>query len=117
MGDAETHITQQDIQELREEIEQLESQVFGNGLQALVEANTRVLEANAKIMQRLVVVIDGDEDLDVAGLRDRVKHVEAATESYERDRDRIKWVTVGLGASSLGQIGLLAGIVSKLFGA
>jgi len=117
MSEEDTHITQADIQELHEEIDRLKVQVFGNGLQALVEANTCVLEANAEIMGRMIVVIDGDEDLDVAGLRDRVKHVEDDTKSYKRDRDRIKWVTVGLGFSSLGQFGLLAGIVSKLFGA
>lgn len=78
----------------------------------LIELGEKVDNVADKL-DRLDVVVRGDEAYNTMGLVSEVRDLRARVAALERFRDRAIWTSIGLGAASGGALSL---IVKTLFG-
>lgn len=102
-------------------VENLRREVFNDGLQGQIEALRQTLaivqaatEENGQKLNQLLLLIRGDESLDVPGLLKRMREAERVNQCYLNDRNSIRWLTVGLAAALVGNGGLLVAILRAL---
>lgn len=90
------------------DIEEMRASLFENGLMSQVSQI-------GKDTTRLIDVLDGNEKLDIEGLRPRMRKVENGMKTLLADRQRVKWIAVGLGLSGLANVGLAAAAIKAVF--
>lgn len=67
-------------------------------------------------VERLIVLIDGDERMDVNGLRERLEKVESRTVEIINQRNMLKWILIGMGLTGLTNAGALITVLIKVLG-
>lgn len=75
------------------------------------------LNALRRDMDRMIMLIDGSEDMDIDGLRPRTERTEATIEEAKKYKWILYGIAIGLGVTSLGSIGTLLTVLSKAAGA
>jgi hypothetical protein len=77
-------------------------------------------KANAEAIARLTMIIDGDPDSDLLGLRQRVKLVEMAINVLQEDKKQttatLKGMMIGLGLTGATGVGTFITLLMQLLG-
>jgi len=74
------------------------------------------MDALRRDVDRIIILVDGNDDLDIEGLRQRMDRIEAVAVQIGDFKHMIRGIAIGLGVTSLTGIGTLAALLSKLFG-
>jgi len=74
------------------------------------------LDALRRDVDRLIMLVDGDDGLDIRGLRQRMDRIEELAEEIDNFRALLKGIAVGLGLTAVGSLGTLAAVLSKVLG-
>lgn len=67
-------------------------------------------------VERLVMLIDGDDAYNVMGFRKRIDIVEKKVDELITQRNMLKWALIGMGVAGLGNTGALLTILAKVVG-
>jgi hypothetical protein len=74
------------------------------------------LDALRRNVDRLIMLIDGSEDMDIDGMRQRLER----QENLGKEVQKFKWILygigIGLGVTGLSSIGTLLAVLSKAAG-
>jgi hypothetical protein len=68
-------------------------------------------------VERVILILDGDPTKDVIGVRTRVRTIEGEVGKITDERNAIKWMLVGLGLTSITNLGAILTLISKATGA
>ena len=61
------------------------------------------LDALRRDVDRLIMLVDGDDGLDIRGLRQRMDRIEELAEEIDNFRALLKGIAVGLGLTAVGK--------------
>jgi hypothetical protein len=74
------------------------------------------LDALRRDVDRLIMLVDGDEGLDIDGLRQRTDRIEEMADEVKRFKWILYGITIGLGLTGIGSIGTLVTVLSRATG-
>lgn len=74
------------------------------------------LDALRRDVDRLIMLVDGSEDMDIDGLRQRTERIEDLAEEVKRFKWTLYGISIGLGLTGLGTIGTLVTVLSRAAG-
>jgi len=74
------------------------------------------LDALRRDVDRLIMLVDGDEGLDVDGLRQRMDRIETLAEEVGAFKNQLRGIVIGLGLTGVGSIGTLIAVLTKTLG-
>jgi len=65
-------------------------------------------------VERLLILIEGDERVGAVGLRYRLRKVEYGLDKLAEQRNMLRWILYGMGLAALTNTGALITVISKL---
>jgi hypothetical protein len=68
------------------------------------------------VVKRLQALIDGDERYGIAGLREEIEELKTLTREMAQERQRIKWIMIGVGLTGVTNLGTIIAIISRILG-
>jgi hypothetical protein len=74
------------------------------------------LDALRRDVDRLIMLVDGDEGLDIEGLRQRMDRIEELADEVGAFKNLLRGIAIGLGVTGVGSIGTLIALLSKALG-
>ncbi len=73
------------------------------------------LAALRRDVDRILILVDGDDSLGIVGLRQRMDAMEDLAEEIKGFRSTLRGISIGLGITGVSSVGALAAIIAKLF--
>jgi len=74
------------------------------------------LDALRRDVDRVVMLLDGDEGLDIEGLRQRMDRIEELADEVGAFKNLLRGIAIGLGVTGVGSIGTLIAVLTKALG-
>ncbi|NIM55139.1 MAG: hypothetical protein GTO15_11045 [Pseudomonas stutzeri] len=74
------------------------------------------LDALRRDVDRLLMLVDGDEGLDIDGLRQRMERMEDVAGDVKKFKWTLYGIGIGLGLTGIGSIGTLITVLSRAMG-
>ncbi len=118
--------TEKGMQEVKREITDLQKDLTATRnalmrLQRRYEAHeAQLTDVNAlslkRSVDRLILLVDGDPNSDVEGLRNRLEHVEDKANEIINQRNTLKWILIGMGLTGVTNAGALITVLVKTLG-
>ena len=115
------------IEEIRQEIEEIKKRVEKlNDLDQAVlrmseHVNTFITNINGinviglnDDLERIITLIDGDDQRDIVGLRGRMAKTEDGVKQLVDERNKLKWILVGVGLTGVTNLGAIITLISKI---
>jgi chromosome segregation ATPase len=117
---------EKEFQEVKREIAALQKDLAStrNALARLQRRydvhEAQVTDVNAtslkRSVDRLILLVDGDPNSDVEGLRNRLEHVEDKANEIINQRNTLKWILIGMGLTGVTNAGALITVIVKTLG-
>ena len=119
----------EDVNILAQELQQIKSTLLGlkgleNDLKEFETAlntlktamdNFSSINLSDKV-ERVILILDGDPTKDVVGVRTRVRTIETKVDKITDERNAIKWMLIGLGLTSITNLGAILTLIAKATG-